>query len=276
MPLIQPAPSIGQGLPDVTLLTSASPLPPEVRDFDRWRSGLGHRSVTGIVADSRTVCATGNWAARAAGGDTIEFFAVEHGTIHGCEGLVDEAAYTREAVQALDDKLPYLVARELWAGGESGNPSLQSTATSIGGSGDITNVCAYLIANMEETLDGGRVTLHVPSLALPGLLNSNFVTRVGSRLLTPTSHVVVPGPGYPSSPGLWGPDGSIATEDGQVWVYATGPVEVALEPDTRVTAIGGGLAARRNSFDVWAQRFAIARFDTATVLAGLCTIETLV
>src|SRR5690606_6644305 len=78
--------------------------------------------------------------------------------------------------------------------------------------------------------------LHAPSLVVDQLVDLGFAKRVGNRILTVPGHVVVPGPGYPWSPGDWGPltdpenpeSDHLAAAAGQVWLYVTGPVELKL------------------------------------------------
>lgn len=270
MPLIQPAPAIRQGTPEVTLLTSAQPLPPEVRDYDKWRSGLSHRSTQTIEADARALCATGDKVGRATDADIPEFLPFDAYVVHGCDGFVDEAQYRREAAAALEDRIAWIVGRELWTSGE--NPSLQSTGVDLGGAGGVISVANYLIANFEEATKGGQAFLHVPSLAAGLLVRDNYCVRSGNRLLTGTGHVVVPGPGYPFDPGAWGPTASTPSASGQVWMYVTGPVQVGLAEQTTITDVGQGTAARMNLFEVYATKPAIVRFDTDFVFAAVADV----
>jgi hypothetical protein len=270
VPLIQPAPAIRQGTPEVTLLTSARPLPPEVRDYDKWRAGLSHRSTQTIAADARAICVTGDKVARDETAAIPEFLPFDAYVVHGCDGFVDEAQYRREAVDALEDRLAWIIGRELWTSGES--PSLQSVGQDIGGNGGVISVANYLIANMEEATKGGQVFLHVPSLAAGLLVRDGYVNRSGNRLLTGSGHVVVPGPGYPFSPGDWGPTASTPSASGQVWMYATGPVEVGVTEQAVVTDVGRGTAARMNLFEVYATKQAIVRFDIDYVFAAVADV----
>lgn len=273
MTLLRPAPPVRQGNPEVTLVSSANELPVDVRPYEQWRTGLAARGVSLITADARALCASGDLATVTAATDgEFEPFTVY--VMHGCEGYVDEMAYRAEANAALADKTAWQVARELWTGTQSGNPSLQSSGVDLGGTADISNVVAALIANMEAELSGGQVFVHVPSIALPGLTNTNMVTRSGARLLTPQGHVVIPGPGYPSAPGDWGPDASAVAASGEVWVFATGPVEYAEGPVT-VRDVGQGVAARMNLFEVHVTKPVIVRFDPSKVLAAKATVYTL-
>ncbi len=274
MSLFHPAPSVRSGTPEVSLLTSANQLPAGVRDYEVWRSGLGDRSTAAVAADARALCATGDRVAREDALAFSEFSPFDVYVVHGCAGHVDEALYRAEAERALEDKTAWLVARQLWTGSDSGNPSFQSEGVDIGGSGPVQNVVEYLIANIEDATSGGQAFVHVPTVGIGSLMLNNYLSRSGGRLFTPTGHVVVPGPGYPSAPGSWGPDGSAAAASGEVWVFATTAVELGVGP-VEVMDVSGPTADRQNLYEVYVQRPVLARFDTEFVFAALGEVPSL-
>ena len=273
---LRPAPAVQLGNPEVTLLTSAYDLPEEVRSYSEWKTGLTSRSTSTITADARAQCATGDLAAVASVGTDGEFEPFYPYVVHGCDGFATELdrQYRREALDALEAKLAWQVSRELWTGTITGNPSLQSTGTDIGGQSDVSNVAAHLIASYQDAAEGGQVFLHVPLTGLPALTNTGFVTRTNGRLVTTDGHVVVPGPGYPTSTGSWGPEGASAAASGEIWMFATSPVEYA-QSSVNVEDVGEGIAMRNNLIEIYASRPVIYRFDVDTVLAAKATVYTL-
>lgn len=274
---LRPAPAVQLGSPEVTLLTSAYDLPEEIGGFDAWKSGITSRSTSSITADARAQCATGDLATAAADATPGEFEPFTPYIVHGCEGFMDdklERQYRREAMDALDAKLAWQVSRELWTGTKTGNPSLQSTATDIGGQSDVSNVAAHLIATYQDEVEGGQVFLHVPLTGIPALTNTGFVTRSNGRLVTADGHIVVPGPGYPTATGSWGPEGASAAASGEIWMYASSPVEYA-QGSVDVQDVGAGTAMRQNLTELYVRRPVIYRFDVDSVLAALATVYTL-
>lgn len=276
MLLIEPAPSLDLGVPEVSLLTSAEPVD---ADFDVWRAGLGSYSGRSIASGLRGVCDevydtedtsdTREWGA---------FNPFEIYTVHGCQGsgLSEEDVFLQEAEDALAVREAWMLARELWTGAASGSPSLQSTGTDIGVTTptDPTNMASYLIANTEDAIKGGQVYLHVPSTVVAAIIDSNFAIRQGNKLVTPTGHVVIPGPGYPNAPGDWGPTGADASTDGEFWMFATGRVEYALGTvDSAIVSHDSTL--RWGNLEIEASRPAILRFDVDHVYAGMATLATM-
>lgn len=270
----QPSPPVRQGQTPVSLLSSAERLPPEVRDYSRWRTGLAHRNTDAIGAETRARdCSGTEWSER----ETLElpeFDPFIIGTFHGCSGFIDDRrSYTTEANDALEDKEAWLIAREVWTGAQGGL-SLQSTATDIGGTvGSVRDTIDALVARRQDTVKGGRTFIHLPRIGLGEI--EEDVTRSGDRLTLPDGIVIIPGPGYPNTAGDWGPwtdpedpDSGAAAASGQVWIYATGPIELERGP-IEVNDSGDGNAALMNLFEVYVQRPVIARWDTTAVFAGL-------
>lgn len=275
MPNEMPAPAIPQEATEVNLLTSVDPLPAERAAYDEWRRGLTWRSSVDITAESQPHgCTDVMWSER---NDDLELGAqgpFTIGTVHGCESLTlsEEALYEREGREALEAKQAWLIAREVWTGAQGG-ASLQSTGSSIGGSGSVSDVVSALVANHQDATQGGRSIVLMPYLGLDKM--TERVTRVGNRLQMVDGTIVVPGPGFPNAPGNWGPltddddpESGAAADDGEVWIYVTGPMQVAMSEikvaPTRWTT--------GNLFQVHSQRQVIARWDPSHVFAGLATL----
>lgn len=272
--MFKDAPPIRQLTTGVSLLTSAQQLPPAVRAYEQWRTGIAFRSIQDTTVEPRAICATDDIGVRNPDPESPEFEPVYVVVDHGCEGFVDDGQYRTDTLNVLDDSAAWIVGRELWTGTETGNPSLQSTGVDIGGSGPVANVCDYLLANFEDATKGGQAYLHVPSLAIGQLLDANYIRRVGDRLLTITDHVVVPGPGYPGLPGDWGPTAAADAASGECWIYVTGPVELA-SGEVDINDQGDGVAYRQNLVEFIARRPYLYRFDTEFVFACLATLPAL-
>jgi len=271
-----PAPATRLEPTEVNILTSADPLPASVASFDRWRTGLAPRNLYTVSGNTWPVdCVTDpetlkDDLSEDLGGIT-EFVPFTIYTHHGCEGRVDVEAYRSEALAVLDQQTSFQIAKELWTGATSGNPSLQSTAndlTGFIGSVGIRDAAAILIAAFETYTKGAKATLHVPQGSLYELADALFITRQGNRLVTPNGHVVIAGPGYPSDY-TCGPTGSDPITDGQCYLYVTGCVEVAAHTNVVLGSEEnfGGAYARQNLVEFYAERMAIYRFPTVPVFA---------
>lgn len=265
MPNQMPAPPIHQGTAEVTFLTSVDPLPATVADHDAWRTGLIWRSTADVLAETQAYnCTAFEWSAyNTLAIPDIDPFLV--GVVHGCDGHVNETEYRAEAEAALEAKQAWLIAREVWMGADHAE-SLQSAATTVSGTGDPLDVIDNLIQNHQDATKGGRSVVHVPRTLL-GLLDDRL-TRVGNRLQLADGTVVIPGPGYPTGSGAYGPDGASQTAS-QQWIYVTGPIEAALSPITTFPT----RTPDQNQVTVYVQRAVIARFDPTFVMAGLATLS---
>ena len=114
---------------------------------------------------------------------------------------------------------------------------------------------------------------------LPHLETLGYYKRQGNRFVTEGGHIVVPGPGYPNSPGNWGPlddledpDSGATSGDGEAFIFITGRIEAAephVEPATKDKS---SHHARMNEFVATARAITIARFDPCCVFAALATI----
>ena len=276
MALPIPAPGIRPEPTEVNILTSADPLPASVASYDRWRTGLAQRNLYGVAGGSWPVdCVTEDEkVALADTANPVEFVPVAHYIHHGCEGRVDAEAYKSEAQAILDQSTPHLLAKELWTGTTSGNPSLQSTATdltSFVASGlSFFDAAVVLIGAFETNTRGAKAFLHVPQIAMYELLDRLLISRQGNKFVTANGHVVVPGPGYPTN-GDTGPTGSDDAAVGQAYLYVTGCVEVATHTSfvigTEDNSVGG--YARQNLVEFYAERQTIYRFPTSPVFALL-------
>lgn len=276
MALPTPAPGIRPEQTEVNILTSADPLPASVASYDRWRTGLAQRNLYSVAGGSWPVDCVVEDEKVALHDDPgpVEFVPVAHYIHHGCEGRVDAEAYKSEAEAILDQSTPYLLANELWTSEHTANPSLQSTAldlTAFVASGlSIFDAAAVLLGAFEQNTRGAKAFLHVPEVALYELLDRQFAVRQGNRFVTQNGHVVIPGPGYPTS-GTYGPTGSPDAAVGQVYLYVTGCVEVATHTSFVIGSEDNsvGQYARQNLVEFYAERQAIFRFPTSPVFAML-------
>lgn len=258
--------------------------------FDDWRSGVKARELTCVHAYGADNCRDNDsdpLEDSQAPDTTAEFDPDTIYLPYGCEGGMDfdEQTWVDEAEALLSAKLPFMFARELWTGARTGNPSLQSAGMSISDTTPIPPAAAMdiLVASWEECSQGLQGLIHAPSSLMSGLGTNAGVKRQGNLFLTPNGHIVSPGPGYPQSPGTWGPktggdpDG-IAAPDGTAWMFISSMVEFA---GPKITGnipnkSGEQLDSRLNWWEVRPKLSYIYRFDTACcVFAALCKIPTL-
>lgn len=298
--MADPTESILPAPTEVTLLTSAQPLPQEVRAFERWSSGLSFRTIGAArLTSERLICPDPSRTAYdPADQEVVEFLPLKSNLPHGCKGFVDdEGRWQVEVDAAIRAKIAWAAARELWTGAITGSPSLQSstTAVSTSASGALPPIpaIAAALADFEESTQGERAYVHVPSVLVHSLSNLGYIDRKGDQLVTIDGHIVVPGPGYPNSAGAWGPyegsrppapgetgydsgdwetytESGTASGDGEVWIYVSGTVEAAAphyEPTSTLHH------SRQNEYLVTARGVTLARFDpTAGVFASLVTV----
>lgn len=271
-----PSPPVRQGTTEVSLLTSADPLPADVAGYNRWRTGLTWRSTVDITAESQpNDCTTFSWAAPTDPTlPVVDTFTI--GVVHGCDGRVDADEFADEGRAALEDKQAWLVGREVWTGADHPQ-SLQATATLVSGTASVRRTIADLVANYQDATKGGRAVVHVPYRALESAAASllDVVTRVGNRLVMADGTIVVPGPGYPGNAGNWGPltddndpESGAAASSGEVFIYVTGPVQVGLGP----VADRSSDRPRANQVQALFERQVIARWDPTFVFAGKATL----
>ena len=268
-----PAPAIKPLAPEVSLLTSARSLPVERGSFDSWRSGLSHREISDMVTGrypGKTLSSgaqkTDDQAPTVSG--HRPFLIYSH---HKCVQPVNEQEIRSEALAKLEATTPYHLARELWTG--STDTDMLSLMNSLGTGEDITTGTAAtvevglqrLIRGYEDATGGALGMIHAPSEVAWELSNAGMIERSGNRFVTPHGHIVVPGPGYPSE-GAFGPAGDVAAS-GEAYVWMTSMVEVAIG-DPFVKGLESGWD-RLNEVEVYAERWAIARFDTTSVQAVL-------
>lgn len=205
-------------------------------------------------------------------------------------------AHTARAVAralALGDGLPDTI--NLTDGTPSRPPTLRRSATTIAGTFDLDDAVAQLLAHYEDCTGGsGGAMLHLPSIvmipALGGSTGGGWVARPeGNFYRGPLGSIVSPGPGYPlgasiAGAGGFGPKTSVdpaaeayhGNTSSQVWLYVTGPVEYALSdivvlPETELQRRSRG-EHRQNTYEVWAERKAIVRFDPCCVFGALTTV----
>lgn len=280
----QPLAPILPSAPEVSIVTSSRRIPG--MNSDGWAYGISARDDFCLPVGNWSRCVdpvNGVFPQRepaALGDDPFGVF--KPWSIYAsfqCVSLANYDEARRSAIATLKAKTPSAVARELWTGEESGSPSLQSTAVDVSGTaaGNVEDVLDELAAVFDDATGGAQPTFHVPSRLIGRLHDNVRIQRSGDRLMTLTGGIVVPGPGYPNTPGAWGPDvssGSASATAGEAWVYVTGPVELEFsdtfeqgsdDPPT-------GVFARQNQSVLFVEREAIYRFPTCAVFAALAAI----
>lgn len=286
--MTQPLPPILPTAPEVSLMTAARTM--EGLNADAWVRGVSFSGDLFCmqVTDWQRCVDSGDDLERTptdGSGEPTEFKPWPFYAAWECTSTAEAAV--REAFKAaraaLEAKTPFVVARELWTGEQSGSLSLQTTAvdvTSGDGPTDAVTTAQTLVANFEDCVQGAQAFLHVPSILMEQLFDRQYVTRVGARLLTPTGHVVIPGPGYPNDPGPHGPvtsPGPIEAADGEAVMYVTGPVEVAVRDPREDTSQGprdrvpGATFARLNRSAIYVEREALFRFPPCCVFGAVAT-----
>lgn len=226
--------------PAVSLLTSADPFPEEDRSPERWASGITAQNLLCLAASNEpVVCPVEDddprWDPDPP--SLYEFVPVRTYLPYGCEGFTgNPARWDKQAEDALWAKVAFNVARELWTGEKTGNPSLQNTAILLPTDGPLSPSAGAMmaLASYEECTQGAQAFVHAPSAAEDDLNSSGFFRRVGNKFVTPKDHVVVLGPGYPQSAGAWGPThdengdeiSAAEAEAGEAFLYVTGPVQI--------------------------------------------------
>lgn len=194
------------------------------------------------------------------------------------------------------------IARALWLGEGlddlPGAPTLRRSATNItpvpGTPIDLDDAVAALLAAYDDCTGGsGGAVLHIPGTlmvnAQGGIPGGGTVARMeGNFYRGPLGSVISPGPGYPhgassNDHGGFGPLDDETPDEGvtpstylgnaadQVWVYVTGPLEYAageivVMPEREEERRN---YMRTNTYEVWAERMAIVRFDPCCVFAVL-------
>lgn len=151
------------------------------------------------------------------------------------------------------------------------NPSLTSTAVDVSPvtPNRIPQTLLGLIHSMTDCGYHGDITFIAPAWALPIFLQENLLT-LSNGVYKVGHHTVIFDAGFPNFPPLLGADPT----DGQVWIYAVGPIEYALGEVVSygVAESKKGASARMNSVYVIAERPAIVRFDTCCVFAALAEV----
>ena len=271
--LTRPSPAVATVAPEVSLLTSARSLPVDVASFEAWRTGLSHRNVSDMVSGVYPAKAPASPSDKTEAqtptvDDHLPFIIYSH---HLCVNPVSEGEIRSEAMAKLNAVTPFHLGAEFWTG--ASDTDMKSLMSSVASGGQGSALAPKLAMNrilraFEDATGGIEGMIHVPVEVLWHLTDAGYVQRSGSRLLTPQGHTVVPGPGYPQDGG-YGPDGdTVAATDACIWM--TSIVEVAIgEPFVKGLEPGWD---RLNEVEVYAERFAIYRFDTSTVQAGLVTL----
>lgn len=261
----QPIPPIRHSRQPGGLFTTARPLETGGED---WRGGITFvQSCGGNV---------GTWACdeplpqkeAAPTGDNVRFdtfllyYEVE------CDGGFDVRTSEELAQLGLDKGDTAALAKELHGNASgNGNPSLQGGAvdkTSLAGPQSLANSLQALVGMVEEC-EIGDLTLHAPIWTLPEWLKNDQVVWDGTRFKHGPFDVIFDA--YPNK----GPElneGALdgqepAAGDGEVWLYATGLIERAVDTTVRETV----LEHRQNLHTAVVERLAILRFDPCCVAA---------
>lgn len=148
-------------------------------------------------------------------------------------GFIDEAE--ARAVGALTSGEARAVEREFWTGAFGTTPHLAENVGVTGTDGVVEQTAAEVlvtgavdvvegIARIEEALGacyGNEGVIHVPPSVLTHMKSEFLVERDGTRLRSPSGHLIAAGAGYPGT----APDGT-DPPTGVRWIYATGAVQV--------------------------------------------------
>lgn len=161
------------------------------------------------------------------------------------------------------------------AGTVTASPALNQVATVVGPSTALPLVEAVGVLEQAFHLvnrAGGDTVLHLPYLLLPEARRDNVANVAGSTLVGPANEAISVGPGYDPQEG---PDGSTTAEQGEAWVYLTGPIYTAVgevfeagNPRNAPNPEGRHLA-RQNVSAVIAEQRAIFAYDHSIVFAVL-------
>lgn len=275
----------GVNLPDGSL-------PPSTAS---WRSGIAWTPATCQPSSS--------WEDCPAPGTVTDEAAATNGPVKSwpfwiytpltCEWTTDPAEVDRQVAALTEAHTAYRMGRAIWMGDglqvTVEQPTLRRSATDVtpaGGAVDLDDAVALLLGAYEENTGGnGGAVLHIPSIEMTAALGGlpgggRIATLEGNFYRGPLGALVSPGPGYPWGASTEGADGFgpivangdgidpdyAGTEEDELWVYVTGPVEYALG-EIIVTSTPPGDISRQNVHETWANRQAIFRFDPCAVWA---------
>lgn len=129
---------------------------------------------------------------------------------------------------------------------------------------------SLLIQALSASVPGGVGFIHTPPRVASLWTDNGSLTEQGDRLLTKVKrNVVVAGGGYPGT----GPGGDVP-DDGQMWVYATGPVHVRLTSAEVISdQAGENFNRRTNYIEARAERWAATVVDPNRVFAVLVDLS---
>ena len=212
-----------------------------------------------------------------------------------CEWAVDSSEVDDASAALSEARAAYHLARAVWLGegigetdltGDFPQPTLRNSAQ-IAPGGDVARPLEDAFALLQAAYTAGTQGLggqmfHVPDplivYALGGGDGGLVAKAEGNFYRGPNGAVVSNGPGYPvgaSADGAlgFGPvdDPStptyIGTDDDEVWIYITGPVEYAMSKVAKLPVSNVYMVQNRKL--AWTMRQMIFRFDPCAVWAAL-------
>lgn len=196
---------------------------------------------------------------------------------HALRDLVGEGRQALEAQSSLQMARHLHMGSQLAAGGPrmcDPTPSLQGCAASLTTPGenalDPAAAIGLLLANREHVLGQPFSVLHIPTIAVPLLVENGVIALQGSRYIGPMGLPVVVGPGYPTT-GPAAYTGDTAAPAGTAWFYVSGPIDWALQPIETVQVMDFD-EARRNENSSLAIRRALVRVDCCGIYAVLASL----
>lgn len=275
--------------PSPSLLTSARALP----EGSDWQRGVAWNPVCDTPSHAMPFCPadpTRELSADRAMARAVPFLIY---TPMVCDLTTVDVSDVGEAAEELTDvHTAFQIASAAWMGGVYGAADTGDVVTfrnagvdiNPGDVYDLDDGVAALLGEYETCTQGsGGALLHIPStLSAAALGGASGGARVawpeGNFYRGPNGSVVVPGPGYPLGTSADGPDGYgplvsagvyQGNDEGQSWVYVTGPIEYAVTPVVVVPEEERDrIPFRTNRYEVWGQRQAIVRFDPCCVFAA--------
>lgn len=256
-------------------LLSVSQVPVD-SDDTHWKGGIRYETddcgFASITTDSCAVTGgaikspTGTWITRGAQPLTVY-------TLPVCAPVGTYENYEPRVQAVLTSGEARAVEKEFWTGANGTLPHLAAN-TPVSGTGFDTSVVIQTaatvivtgavdilegIALLEEALAtcyGNEGVIHIPPIAVAHAKDEDLIDKDGTRLRSPSGHLVAAGAGYTgSSPAGVAPSGGI------YWLYATGAVTVRRGPIEVTRPIGQAVDRSRNDVFLVAERTYVISWD---------------